>query len=330
MTNESRASPNGSDSTDGRSTPVRSRRPQLLMLLLLAVGAVATLGAWALRGARVLAHDGGVLAVAFSSSGLLATGDSNGVIRLWSPGDLKLLVEIRAHDKLVNGLAFSPAGDVLASAGSDGVKTWSVPSGTAVSVLTPRASMSVAFAPDGGSVAAGGFLKIAMIPTKTGGKEVVRSLDDEIVVALAVSPTGDLVADGDVLLSAADLKPVRQLPGHTKAVCGVAFSPDGKLVATAGLDSLVVLSAVADGSVVRTLAGHTDKAQRVAFSPDGRLLASSGDDRTVRLWSVADGRQLAVWTGHAIWVRALAFSPDGKSVVSGSEDGTARVWRVPE
>src|SRR5712692_754341 len=76
-----------------------------------------------------------------------------------------------------------------------------------------------------------------------------------------------------------------ELKGHSGLVYGVAFSPDGKLLATAGFDSLVKLWEYPSGKELRTLTGHTKPVYSVAFSPDGLTLASSSDDQTIRLWN---------------------------------------------
>jgi hypothetical protein len=81
---------------------------------------------------------------------------------------------------------------------------------------------------------------------------------------------------------------VTTLSGHTDEVNSVAFSPDGRLLASGSADYTIKLWDVASGSLVRTLTGHTDYVLSVAFSPDGRLLASGSDDKTIKLWDISD------------------------------------------
>jgi predicted NACHT family NTPase len=122
-------------------------------------------------------------------------------------------------------------------------------------------------------------------------------------------------------------QPVRTLTGHTDWVTSVAFSPDGRLLASGSFDKTIELWEVATGSEVDTL-GPTGYVVSVAFSPDGRLLASGSSDKTIRLWEVATGSEVRTLTGHTDWVYSVAFSPDGRLLASGSGDRTIKLWEV--
>jgi WD40 repeat protein len=112
------------------------------------------------------------------------------------------------------------------------------------------------------------------------------------------------------------------------SVVSVAFSPDGKLLATGDMDGQIRLWQVRTGKQLFAFKGHSGWVRSIAWSPDGRTLASGSNDSLVRLWDVTDGSEKQVLHGHTNWVWAVAWSPDGLTLASGSFDSSVRLWDV--
>ncbi|KFZ20614.1 hypothetical protein V501_00012, partial [Pseudogymnoascus sp. VKM F-4519 (FW-2642)] len=120
----------------------------------------------------------------------------------------------------------------------------------------------------------------------------------------------------------------KTLAGHSGSVWAVAFSPDGKQIASGSDDETIKLWDVRTGGLQKTLAGHSGRIRAIAFSPDGKQIASGSDDETIKLWDVRTGGLQKTLAGHSGRIRAIAFSPDGKQIASGSYDKTIKLWDV--
>jgi WD40 repeat protein len=121
-------------------------------------------------------------------------------------------------------------------------------------------------------------------------------------------------------------KLLRSLEGPS-SVTAMAFSLDGRTLASGSIDDTIKLWDMASGKLLRTIEGHSSYVASIAFSLDGRTLASGSSDDTIKLWEMASGRLLRTLEGYSS-VYAVAFSPDGKTLASGNDDKTIRLWEM--
>jgi WD40 repeat protein len=230
----------------------------------------------------------------------------------------------------LNSVAFSADGRLVGACGNVGeVTVWEAGSGTVRQRFwVGRPLYGLAFSPDGGRLAAAG--RPGLVWDLATAKEVPGSsewLHDSLDVAF--QPRGALLAVARASTSVRrwDLVKGVELPALPHAgVRTVAFSPDGRLLASGGLaEPYVKVWDAASGKELWSYADPWAGVHGVAFSPDSRLLAAAGQYGTIRLWEAATGKERAVLKGHADWVNHLAFHPDGSTVASAGDDRTVRI-----
>lgn len=155
--------------------------------------------------------------------------------------------------------------------------------------------------------------------------------DLALLLSLQASHIGDSPEIKGSLFAALLHSPhlITYLHAHTDDIRGVAFGPDGKVLATAGADRVIYLWDVETHRPIGKLEGHLGPVKSVAFSPDGSILASASDDKTIILWNVETRQPLGLaLVGHKDNVNCVAFSPDGRTLASASSDNTVRLWDV--
>jgi WD40 repeat protein len=296
----------------------------------------------------LMGHTGRVHSVAFSPDGaLLASQADDGTVRLWNfpAGTLRSSLQLGGRSSQGGtGLAFAPDGTLCAT-GAGTAQLWRVRDSTLLRVFDGTAAgvSSVAVAPAGRLLAVGaGWSELhePLIQLWDAADWMLRrtlpAQHSGAVVSLAFSADGTLLAAGDEqirLWRVADGTLVQILPPPPEValVFGLAFVPDGTMLAAGSGDNVVRLWRVADGMLRYALVGPAAAGyvRSLAFAPDGRLLvAGMSASGAVQLWRIPEGTLVRTPEGPPGGVRGVAFSPDGALLAWGAADGTVWVWPV--
>ena len=221
------------------------------------------------------------------------------------------MLETGGHMAVVKNLRFTPDGNFIVSAGNDkAIRVWDWRAGAIARTLRGQSGagpdgkiQAMALSPDGHWLAVAGSFGDPSGATDEKGNAV--RLYDFV--------TGNVIA---------------QLVGHKKLVLGLAFSPDSKLLVSAGADKTAIVWDVREAKLLHRLEGHSDEIYAVAFSLKGEHAITGSYDKTLRLWRVSDGSESAVLIGHTEMIRAVAVSPANGMIASSVRGvgGEIRLW----
>ena len=279
--------------------------------------------------------------VAWSPDGKrLATGSDDNTAKVWDAATGKELLTLRGHSELCHSVAWSPDGKRLATGSLDRTaKVWDADTGKELLTLSGHslAVNSVAWSPDGKRLATGSADDTAKVWDAATGKELLTDPErpQRLLLERGLEPGRQAAGHRKSAYSdntakvwdAVTGKELLTLSGHSDTVWSVAWSPDGKRLATGSEDNTAKVWDAVTGKELLTLSSHSGTVWSVAWSPDGERLATGSDDKTAKVWDAGTGEELLILKGHYLGVNSVAWSPDGKRLATGSSaDNTAKVW----
>jgi WD40 repeat protein/tRNA A-37 threonylcarbamoyl transferase component Bud32 len=297
----------------------------------------------------------GVLDVSPVGSFVAAAGGMQGnsgapdyAVRIWNFESGQLENELEGHQGTVASLAYSPAGDALASCDVRGhLRVWDVASGEVIAETSGMGSR-IAYHPDGRLIATAAHGGGGVNLWDSYDLEVVatRNLAGMLVNAVRFSPDGQSLAlactDHHIRILDLDLEPVLELDASGEAlesdrglsipggagpgVYAIDFAPDGRRLVSGSGDGFVRIFDLATGARLSFLRGHRSTVRAVRWHPRFSWIVSSDESGSIRFWEADTGRPLDVLRGHDEHVYALGFSALGDRLLSASRDATVRVW----
>ena len=258
----------------------------------------------------------------------LAATSYDKIVRVWDITQPKIPpAELTGHQAVLYALAFSPKGDLLVSADSNGVLgVWDAEEDYKLRLFTEETDWiwSIAFSPDGKFVASAHQDEKARLWDIESGEQITEFASSR--------PRDTTKYKGDDHQIQRTLQSLKKGSEYKSTPKAIAFSPDGTLIAGGVFREIRLWDATTyETLMVICLPQGCQRAEALTFSPCGRYLVSGaswqGTNKvSIRLWEVATGENIATFWSHPTDIQSLTFSPDGTVLASGSFDGTILLW----
>ncbi|BAZ09106.1 WD-40 repeat-containing protein [Calothrix sp. NIES-4071] len=275
---------------------------------------------------------------------IVASSADNQIVAIDYMGGLLLLFNTKDGAKpiSISSVAFNPTKKIMALAAQDRVVLLSLAGDQPLTSLSgQRGSIAaLAFNRDGKTLVTASTQenekqqKIGTVQIwNVENGALLKNLEGDmngVQQAVAISPDSKMVAASGwygATVWKSDGSWHKKLEGHNGAVNSINFSPDGKKIATGGVDKIIKIWNI-DGTLDKNIFGHSDAVWEVNFSPDSQMVVSASNDNKVKFWQTSDGTLLNTFAGHKDVVRAVTFSHDGKMIASASDDGTVKLWQL--
>jgi WD40 repeat protein len=260
-------------------------------------------------------------------------------VRVWDLAFRRAIAILTNHADSVHSVAFSPGGDVLATASLKAVWLWDTKAFQPLR-SSPNAVLKAKFSPDGNFLVTGATNGLILWDAHT-WRALTRSELAKLWTrgnpagpefGLTFSPDSRRVAvasdEGIKLLSIPEFHETAILRDPMPRLRPIAFSPDGRTIAAAALGRDVKVWDVETRQQTNLLSGHSDSVFCIAFSPDGKKLVTGSADQMVKLWEMETGKLVRTFKGHVNEVWDVAFSPNGRLLASVSKDGAVKTWEA--
>ncbi len=258
-----------------------------------------------------LEKSAGILDIKFSGDGrFIAASSMDKTVTLWSLPSGELFQILKGHQDWVYSISFSPDSQLIASSGGGSDRTlriWQCSNGKLLKTIerAHNDSFRLTFSPEGKWIA-------------TAGDDQAIKLWDVHSIMAAPESNLNLLEHSEILL--------KTIRGQLSETRGLAFSPDGHLLAVAGINKTLSLWKM-DFIVKQSIKTSKFKTLKVVISPNNQIIASSGADTLIRLWD-RSGKAQQELNGHQGWVFGLSFSSDSQWLASADEDGRINIWQT--